>query len=70
MVRFENKKLIIEIDYSCSDPQEELCLLSNSLIELLRTQSSDFYPSSQEVNNRILDFLAQIMPTSEQIVKP
>lgn len=64
MVRIENNKLILEITGTQS-PQQELCDIQNALLYVIRCQDTNMVDTDK--NAILIDFLMEILPTSEQI---
>ncbi|MCI7705732.1 MAG: hypothetical protein SPF43_07305 [Bacteroidales bacterium] len=67
MIRFEKKKLIIEVDCGILDPEEELVSLYNDFILLLKSQHDDYFLANKNATEHILEFLAEMIVSPEQI---
>ncbi len=67
MVRFEKNKLIIEIDCSLTKPEEELISIYQDLLLVLRSQHVDYLSSNKYAMDHMLDFLTEMLISSEQV---
>lgn len=65
MVRFEDKKLVIEIPCSDAAPQEELLVLQYALLAVLKNQDIENIDSG--ANSSILGLLMDMTPDYEQL---
>lgn len=66
MVRFEKDKLIIEVDCAHLKPEEELVSLQEDLLVVLRSQDKDFFVTNKYTVDHLLDFLTELLPSSDQ----
>ena len=67
MTRFEKNKLIIEVDCSFIEPEEELISLHNDFLLLLRSQHKDYFLSNKNATEHILGFFAEMIVSPEYI---